>query len=366
MLHRVRGARHAPGGVAVSRIATAFPDDGDEPLPDIHPAVQASDQISEALDHIDRHPSRLLRWPYPALDALTGPMGEGEVWFTAAISGGGKTTFVVSTIEAWRHAGKKIYVMPLELTASRFRTYLACMETGIHPGDALSGQLRADPTRQHDLERLSAAVRAQIKDAYVSSVMISSQRSINVRGLEQGLKEAKAFGADVVIIDHIDHIAGGEGVNLYQESVKVNDAALSMAQSNGLLLWFTSQLNMEIVKGRDHLAKYGPPMLNHLQFPTAKIKNATGIIGLFRPLRAMRPGEDPDSYKDSLKGARAGTDDAKTALEPGVVGVNAMKLRNYGQNDGSKVLLGFEYGRVLPLDERDRYTTGGGFVRKVI
>ena len=42
---------------------------------------------------------------------------------------------------------------------------------------------------------------------------------------------------------------------------------------------------MEIGKGRDHLAKYSAPMPHHLMFPTAKIKNATGIIGLFRPLR---------------------------------------------------------------------------------
>jgi hypothetical protein len=68
-------------------------------------------------------------------------------------------------------------------------------------------------------------------DEFADFVRISPQRSINVEGLEEGLKEAQDFGADVVIVDHIDHIAGGDGTNLYAESVAVNDAALRMAQT---------------------------------------------------------------------------------------------------------------------------------------
>lgn len=340
----------------------------DDAAEDLAPApdVAASDQIIEAIAHIDRHPDALVRWPYPELDGVAGPMGGGEVWFTAAFSGGGKTTFVVSTADAWRRMGKKVYVMPLELSASRFRTYLACMQTGTPPGDALSGQLRADPSRTAERERLKEAVDAQFRDDYQALVRIDPQRSINVKGLERGLKEAKRFGADVVIVDHIDHIEGGNGSNLYTESVAVNNLALRLAQDNDLLLWFTSQLNMEIVKGRDHLAKFGPPMQHHLMFPTAKIKNATGIIGLFRPLRGMHPGETAKEYAAALKAARAGEVDAPTALEPGVMGVNAMKLRNYGQNEGKKVALAFERGRVLPMLERDRWTTANGYPRLAV
>lgn len=333
---------------------------------EVHPDVAASDQIAAAIQHIDRHPDALVRWPYAALDALTGPMGGGELWFTAAFSGGGKTTFVVSTIEAWRLQGKRVYVMPLELSAYRFRTYLACMATGVHPGDALSGHLRADASRAADRERLKEAVYAQGKPEFADHVRISEQRTINVAGLERGLREAKAFGADIVVVDHIDHIEGGDGTNRYAESVAVNNAALKMALDNDLLLWFTSQLNMEIVKGRDHLAKFGPPMQHHLMFPTAKIQNATGIIGLFRPLRAMKPGETPKEYAADLKAARGGEADAQTALERGAVGVTMMKLRNNGQNEGKKITLAFERGRVISLDEKDRYVTGGGNVRQVL
>jgi hypothetical protein len=328
-------------------------------LAPVHPAVQASDQIGDAIAHLERHPDKLVRWPFPDLDALTGPMGEGEVWFVPAFSGGGKTTFIASVIEAWRSEGKKIYVMPLELQAPRFRTYLACMRTGTHPGDALSGALRADPSRHEERERLKASLLSQMQPDFLDRVMVSEQRAINIAGLQTGLMEAKAFGADVVIVDHIDHIEGDDAASLYAASKQVNHAALRMAQDNGLLLVFTSQLNMEIAK-QDRLAKYAAPMVHHVQFPSVKLQVATGMVGLFRPLRAPRPDETPDDFAAAIKKARAGTADAPDALEPNTMGVVAMKLRNYGSREGARINLAVEKGRVTHLPERDKYATHYG------
>lgn len=340
------------------------PDDGDEALPEIHPSVQASNQISRALAHLDRHPDALVRWPFPDLDALTGPMGAGEVWMIPAFSGGGKSTFIVSAIEAWRQQGKKVYVMPLELEPFRFRTMLACMQTGTHPGDALSGQLRADPFRKPERDALKAALFAQGHDAYVAQVMISEQRAIDVRGLKRGLQEAKAFGADVVIVDHIDHIEGEDRSSLFAASKQVNHAALRMAQDNDLLCVFTSQLNMDISRG-DRMAKYRAPMVHQVQFPSVKLQVCTGMVGLYRPLRDMADGESPDDYAAALKKARADEMDAPDMLAPNTMGVVAMKLRNYGQKDGMKIRLAVEHGRVLHLPEKDRHSTSYEAIRRV-
>lgn len=330
---------------------------------EIHPVVMAQNQVIDAMAHVDRHPDTLVRWPFPDLDDLTGPMGEGEVWFVPAFSGGGKTTFICSSIEEWRQQGKRVYVMPLELQPFRFRTMLACMQTGIHPGDALSGALRADPTRNHERDRLKAALREQTHDAYVKQVLISEQRAINVRGLEKGLQEAKAFGANVVIVDHIDHI-GGDGKRGYDASEQVNHAALRMAQDNGLLLVFTSQLNMDITR-QDRLSKYAAPQVQQVQFPSVKLQVATGMIGLFRPLRAPREDETPDDYAKAIKAARAGTTEAPDMLEPNTMGVVAMKLRNYGAREGMRVALAVEHGRVKHLPEKDRHSTTRAGLRRI-
>lgn len=338
-------------------------------LPEIHPEVEASDQVIEAMQHLDRHPDSLMRWPFHALNELTGPMGPGEVWYVCAFSGGGKTTFVGSVVNRWREQRKRVYVMPLELQSWRFRLYLACMALEIHPGDALSGNLRAMPNGEAMRKALHAEIMAQAKKPYVEHVRVSSQRAINLRGLESGLMDAKAFGADVVIIDHIDHIEPNAGAsnNGYADAKAVNHAALRMAQDNGLLLVCTSQLNNAIVSnGQDHLARYQAPREHHVLMGGKKREVATGMIGLFRPIRAKAMNESPEDYASALKAARSGMAEPHTVLEPHVVGVNAMKLRNYGQKEGQRVTLAFENGRVTDLPEKDQWETGTYYPRKVV
>lgn len=331
-----------------------------ERLPAIHPVVEAANQVVAAKADLDIHPDRVVVWPYPDLDALSGPLGcGGDVWFVASFSGGGKTTFVTSTISRWMAQGKRIYVMPLETQPKRFRTILACMALGIHPGDALSKRLRMLPDGEAKRAAIKSELDLQYRSPFVDQVMIDPCSAVDVRGLKEGLKKAKAFGADVVVVDHIDHIAGGDGTNLAAESRRVNHAALYMAQDNELLLVLTSQLNMDILRGPDRLAKYQPPQVHHLWLPGVKTQVATGIVGLFRKIREPRGDEMQDDYEKAMKSARAGVTEPGTMLDPGVMGVTAMKLRNYGHHDGKRVFLGFDRGHVSPLLERDRYTTDG-------
>lgn len=347
------------------RAKAPWMDEDDEALPHIHPVVIASDQVVEAMLALDRHPDTFVRWPYPDLDSLTGPMAPGNVWFVCATSGGGKTTFVASTIDLWQASGKRVYVMALETRPHEFRTYLACMAVDFPPGDALSGNLLTLPNGAAVRDQIKAALMGQTHKPYVDRVMVSGQRAINLAGLEQGLKEAKAFRADVVIVDHIDHIAAGDGKSGYEEAKRVNDMALRMAQDNDLLLLFTSQLNQSAGHG-DALTKYQPPRADHIAFGALKQRNATGMIGLYRPVRVRRPDESEDDYAACMKAARAGHSDLQTALEPNTMGITAMKLRNYGSREGAKVMLGVRHGRVFPLTEKDSYQTGfGGRMREV-
>lgn len=336
-----------------------------EDLPYVQPITTASDQVVDAMLALDRHPDTFMRWPFPDLDALTGPMAPGNVWFIAAASGGGKTTFVASLIDLWRLAGKRVYVMPLETRPHEFRTYLACMSAGVHPGDALSGQLRTLPNGEAQRTLLKSELASQYHQPYVDCVFVSGHRAIDLKGLTEGLKEAKAFNADVVIVDHIDHISGGNGSNLYTETKIVNDSALRMAQDNDLLLLFTSQLNMAASKG-DYLAKYLPPRTEHLAHGSLKQRNATGMIGLFRPVRGRRHDESDEAYLNAMKAARAGTGDVTDMLEKNTMGVVAMKLRNYGAREGAKISLAVRHGKVYPLAERDRWSTEGGYPRQIV
>ncbi len=339
--------------------------DEDDALPEVHPATIASDQITSAMLALDRPANVFTRWPFPDVDTIARQMAPGNVWFVCAASGGGKTTFVASVIDLWRRDGKKVYVMPLETKPHEFRTYLACMAQGVHPGEALSGEITTHPNYRAIRDVLRGEFFAQARTPYVDQVMVSGQRAINLAGLEQGLKEAKAFGADVVIVDHIDHIEGGDGSNLYAEAKRVNMGAMRMAQDNELLIVFTSQLNMSASKG-DYLSRYLPPKDEHIAFGSLKRQVAHGMLGLFRPIRKRREDETDEEYIKAIRSARAGEGQVTDALEPNTMGVVCMKNRNFGSLEGHKAYLHVERGKLSAIAEKDRYTTGSGYVRKVV
>jgi hypothetical protein len=158
-----------------------------------------------------------------------------------------------------------------------------------------------------------------------------------------------------VVVDHIDHITSGGKGNDFSVASEVNDRATDMAKEYGVVLVAMSQANAEAIRRTpDHLAKYAPLIDTQVWMGSKKRQVATSMLGLFRPLRTMRPGDDADAYKKALADARAGTEPPQTMLELGVTGVSLMKSRTYGSREGQKVLLGYDRGAVmeLPLDRR--------------
>lgn len=301
--------------------------------PIMHPVVEASDQIVDAINDLERHPDTYLRWPWRAVDSMTYGLAPGEVWYVVAFSGIGKTTFVSSATNRWLDQGKRVMVLPLETQPKTFRTILACQRLGIRPGDAFSGELRR--RRDPSLDALKAELTDQI---HVENLRVKGVPEINLARFQEACEEAQDMGAEVLIVDHVDHIAAGDGSNLYAESVKVNKAALKLAQTMGLVLVLCSQLNNDALKGMDHLAKFAPPREQHVKYGTHKREVAMGMLGLFRPLK-------PDVPRETMSRARSGELEPQNVLMPHTMGVVYMKDRKYG-NDGRKALLSVVNGRV--------------------
>lgn len=327
---------------------------------------EVAEQIGEALADLDRTDDAFLHWPMSDLDRLTGPMAPGDVWFVCAFSGNGKTTFLSSVLNAWYEAGKRIYVLPLETRPKTFRTYWACQRLDLNPGDLLSGAYLRWPNADAVKAAVKAELALQVERSMRDRVRVKSVAAINEVRLREAVAEASDWGADVVIVDHIDHIAGGDGTNLHAESVKVNRAVLEVAQEHDIVLLCASQLNNAAMTGTgDHLAQYAPPRPNHVFMGGHKRQVATGMIGLHRKLRGPLDSEDAKSYKAAIQAARHGEVEPTTVLEPGVMGVTAMKLRNFGARENQRTFLAVEHGRVLHLSEKDRHGTSYDSLRRV-
>ncbi|HEX5178122.1 MAG TPA: DnaB-like helicase C-terminal domain-containing protein [Gemmatimonadaceae bacterium] len=312
-----------------------------------------SDQIADALLSLELHADCYVRWPWAALDDLYGGMAPGTVHYVVAFSGMGKSTFIGSATLRWAAVGTRVDVMPLEVRANTFRTYLACQSLGIDPGLMLSGDFWRRKDAIELRERVSDAVRSQIKEPFFSRVQVHGAADISAAGLRRAAQIARERGAEVLVVDHIDHVEGDADrwQSQYGASVQVNREALRIAQDTGLVLICMSQANQAALSGsHDHLAKYAPLRDNHVLNGGHKRQNATGMIGLYRPLIAEPDNgsqADVEAFRESIRLARAGAREPHTVLEPRTMGINIMKSRTHGEREGKRIALTWDNGRIV-------------------
>lgn len=335
-----------------------------------HMDEEVAEQVQQASALLDRDADAFVRWPFAALHANVGAMAAGDIWYVNAFSGGGKTTFVQSAIAGWQRMGKRVFVMPLEVRAKDWRVRWACHTLGVNGGDVMNGAWLDWPNHAELKGQLKALLHVQSLDGADAPLWVDPVQEINAANFATAVEDAADWGADIVVVDHIDHIQGGDGTNIYAESVKINKLALHLAQRFGVRLVLTSQLNLSIAKATtgDRLAKYAPPQVEHVYMGGHKIHVATGMLGLFRPLRERDPmreplpspgSKEPDRYAEAMRAARSGQSEAWTALKPHTMGVVTMKLRNQGEgrHEGARCELGVEKGRVVDLAPRDAHRT---------
>lgn len=331
-----------------------YSSDRDAPHDEKHPVVVANDQIVEALNAIDRPESSYFRFPFLALDKLTGAIPPGDVWFVCAFSGNGKTAFVSSMIDRLIVGpSTRVYVMPLESEPLVFRTHLACKRLGLHAGMLLTGQYRRelDPVTFGAMrESIRSEIASQQAGNMAERLYVSPVKAVTVPVLERAMRHAAELQADVFIVDHIDHVGDDTTTNEFAERVRVQNRLLRLTQELGLHTVATSQLNNEAVAG-DVLAQYQPPRPQHVYGGGKKRQISAGMLGLFRPMRFDAP------TKDELAAVRAGSMEPWRVLEPNCMGVNHLKSRNFGEREYHKAFLKIENGCVSDLPERDLYRT---------
>lgn len=319
------------------------------------PQVDAREQAREALHTLDLPASRYLRLPFEDVDALVGGTAPGSVIIACAFSGHGKSTFVDNALDAWYVGGKKVYVLPLETRPKAARTRWACLRTGFNPGDALSGELkRREEIGEQWATNARAAIKAEVTRAAredASQIYFAGVDFIDVDRLWVAGQAAKDFGADVLIVDHIDHVQATKGQSLYAESVEVSKELLKVAQAFELQILATSQLNNEAVKGADLLAIHQPPRPHFVKFGGHKREVVEWMLGLYKPLRVSGVSSE------EMKAVRNGSMDLSRILEPQCMGISVMKHRLYGAREGKKCFLRVEHGRISRFPEKDQHRT---------
>lgn len=283
---------------------------------------------------------RFVHYPWPDLDRVVGGMLPGELHYVCAFSGNGKTLFMLSLVHEWLAAGKRVYFMGLETTPRYLLVNLCGLRAGVPAPDVLTGRVWDQPHWPEMKERLRDAARwYRSRALYLSPV-----EHVGLAEIEAAYAHAADLRADVMMIDHVDHISGDSG-RLYEESVLINTKIEQYSKDYNVLTMASSQLNLDAVRG-DPLAQFRPPRPEQVKMGNKKRELGTSMVGLYRPIRT-------NVTPDELKAVKDGAKDALTILTPWQMGCTVMKNRK-GGNDGAKCVLSTEGYRVQHLPERDR------------
>lgn len=309
---------------------------------------EQAEQVHEAERAVRRSASEFLEWPWAPLSHVMGAMGPGTLGFVCAASGAGKTSFLVSAARRWFLAGKRILFAGFESRPHILRTQWACRTLGIDAGHVLGGRAEQEILDWRRVrERLAMEIRLQHDGPVAEQVRFAPFRFVNVARLAQMFREAADFGADVVIIDHIDHVDGGKG-GAYESSLHAVRELLTLTQDHELRVVCASQTNLANAGG-DPLRFHRPVHREHVKFGNHKLEVADFALGLYRPLKPTVPRETLTLWKE-------GRADLAAVLEHGVTELNVMKHRLYGTREGERIRLGFSHGDILdaPLAHGDQ------------
>lgn len=311
----------------------------------------------DAREAIDRDPSKFLRFPFDALNALTGPVVPGDFVTIAGFSGHGKTTLLTRNFNRWTAQGVKVMYVPLESPTWVIKVHWACARLAdqgvfIHPGDAIKGKLNPrSPEAVEHAEHKGTLLKRAIDDLdtedangfrprdYGRIVPVSWLTSTGVTRLAEW---AFANGYVAMIVDHGDHVkAERHSGNGFGEREEVLQAMHDATRQTKVILLNASQMNTDAIKG-DTMRVHQFPTTDMVMYGAMKRQLSDIMLAVYKP--AIPFPTDPtienlaaaqEEHSKRIRLARKNPEAIDSVLLPGIMAIGQMKDRAYG-DEGPK------------------------------
>lgn len=300
----------------------------------------AGDQIADATALMRRDQSTGVRWTWPELNRVMGPILPGEVCVVGALPGNGKTSFLMGQMDALAMQGISVLYVPLELDPAQCRLRWAAWRLG-YPIDRVVRQEWAilPEGAEEEVARLIDNQRA------MGHIQFASPKRLTIDGLTKWCEWAKGeYGARVVIPDHLHRLDVAAGARDHR--VGVTDMARrlkDLARDLELQFIVAAQLN----RTSDPLDAYMAPTPGRLKESGAIFEEADTVIMLSRKLRR----DLPKDWKNRLLVGQVTERDLE---EPGVMVATCRKHRLDDEARDRRVYLRVVGGRV---ESREQYQT---------
>lgn len=321
-------------------------------------AALSHHQTQRAIDKLYADPDAALSMPYESVHAIVGRLAPGSLTFVIAHTGQGKTTFMLDVFDRWAQAGVPIDFLGTEQEPDELRTKWACLRCGVPAGVAINREWDEWQLGEFWREKVEDDL-GKLDDAYSGQVLFIPEKFVTLATVEAAARNAQQRGAKVLVVDHVDRIETQANDSEYLALKRLVRRLKELARDHNLALLVASQLNREGRKA-DRLGAYRAPQIHHMQGGATKEQEADVVLGLWRPLRTIRPSESIEEFKAAMDAAMKGNAEPETVLEPDTMAVVLLKHRTWGSREGKRCRLRVSHGRITDVPERDRYTTRPG------
>ena len=290
------------------------------------------EQVDGAIERGQRDYSAAPRWRWADLDALTGPLLPRDLYIVGALTGNGKTSYLLSQMDRWVEQRIPVLYVPLELDPEDLRRQWAAWECGL-PWEQVAANAWTDlPTGARERHE-----QALVKQLRHSLVHFPPDRRINLPQLVEYVKRSvEEFQVQIVVIDHFHRMNFGGASAHYR--IQVQEAARELkdlARSFGVVVVASAQLNTD----PHPLDRYYPPVLKRLKESSGLGEEANVVLMLSRRLR-----EAPSP--DKLVAIRSGHIEIRDLEEPSLMVVTCRKSRLKDSARDRAVYLNVVNGRV--------------------
>jgi replicative DNA helicase len=292
----------------------------------------AAQQVANAQKLLTRDLSKAPRWAWRDLDVLTGPMLPGDLVVVGSLMGNGKSTLLMSQMDAFAAAGQPTLYFPLEVDPEVCRLGWAAWRHELPKQAVIRQDWSALPTGAERAVHLTLE-----EQKHNPMIHFATPKRVTLPKLLEWCQWARReFDAKVIMLDHLHRMDFGDGQN---HRVSVTDAVRrlkDLARELGVVLIAAAQLN----RSSDPIDAYSPPLLSRLKESAGIAEEADVVLMLSRRLRR----DLPDGWQQDLRTGRITENDL---ADRGIMVVTCRKHRLDDAALNGRVLLSVRNGKVV-------------------
>lgn len=293
--------------------------------------AEAAGQIIDARDILETDPLRWVRYPWESVHQLTGPIAPGEYHLLVALSGNGKSTFVMNALHGWLTRKRRCYVLGFETDPRVLRLMLAALYLQVDP--RLVARLEWTQLPPGTRDQVETHLLMQSEDWYCDLLRFDGSTQVGWRELEATMALAARAGYELFVVDHFDRFDAPS----YRDTKRLAEGLKEGAKAHGLAVLCANQVS-RVTRGTPAFRRTTPPEIEDVKNGSVVAENCDAMLSIYRPLLPTMTKADRAMVTSGLKSV-------EDWIDRHAMGLKIVKSR-WTSHAGRSVTLRYDQGQL--------------------